>query len=501
MDDQLNWRVVITVIRKNKSWVTHLIPSMLLAMVLFIPCSLASDYTLSGSFIVKPYLQIGNTPLSTNPETLILMWHARDLDLPWSVEIRTVGGDDWLPVEQVSWKRIAVPTIEPHRVYRALLKPLEPGMKFEYRVLEGNQPVFSATGQARKPPGQPCRVIVFADVASGGNRAQRALAYQIFRQKPDLIVIPGDIVYEFGRIAEYRKYFFPIYNADTASPEVGAPMMRSIPFIAGLGAHDVQENILYEEVPDGFAYYMYWTLPMNGPDLKFGDHNTLNFRGGIQQRQSLIEAIQPGYPRMATYSLDYGNTHWSIIDTNDYVDWKDPVMRDWLSKDLKNTNDSNWKFIGCYAPGFQSGRSHLNMQKMRIAADIFEKGGADIVFHGCNHDYERTMPLKFRPTRISESKIKMTYQAVVEGEYILDKTFDGRTQTKPDGVIYITTGVGGASLQNPEQTGRPETWQPFCAQFIGDQFSFTLLDITDTRLIMRQISETGKELDRIIIDR
>ncbi len=472
----------------------------MIAIVLFFTPFCDSVHARFDPFIVKPYLQIGDAPHSTNPGSLVLMWHAGDRDRAWSVEIRNGDTGDWDRVEAPTWRHIAVPTIEPHRVYRAVLTPLEPGTRFEYRVLDGDQHVFSSHGRARRPPGMSCRIAVFADAARN-TQGQRAVAYHVYQSEPDLVVIPGDIVYDSGRISEYRKHFYPIYNADRASPDIGAPLMRSIPFIVAPGAHDVQEQNLYEEVPDGFAYYMYWSLPMNGPELMLGDHNTVQFRGGLERRRTLVETIQPAFPRMSTYSLDFGDTHWAMLDTNDHVDWKDPVMCDWLRADLEAAENAAWKFIGCYSPGFQSGLSHLNMQKMRIAAALFEEGGAGIVFHGCNHHYERTMPLRFHPTRISEGKIKVRTQAVVEGDYTLDKTFDGRTHTRPEGVIYITTGAGGASLQNPRQTGDPGSWEVFTAKFIGDQYSFTLMDITENQVTVRQISETGTELDRIIIDR
>ena len=36
-------------------------------------------------------------------------------------------------------------------------------------------------------------------------------------------VVTGDIVYSRGRISEYATRFFPVYNADDASPGRGAP--------------------------------------------------------------------------------------------------------------------------------------------------------------------------------------------------------------------------------------------------------------------------------------
>ena len=102
--------------------------------------------------------------------------------------------------------------MEPHRVYRALLRPLVPGARFGYRVLLDGGSVFQSSARARKGPGQASRAVVWGDVADGHAPAQQ-LARQVYRQHPDLVVIPGDIVYAKGRICEYRRNFFPVLNA------------------------------------------------------------------------------------------------------------------------------------------------------------------------------------------------------------------------------------------------------------------------------------------------
>src|SRR5256885_6468976 len=53
------------------------------------------------------------------------------------------------------------------------------------------------------------------------------------------------------------------------------------------------------------------------------------------------------------------------------------------------------------------------------------------------------------------------YTTLFRSEWTLDKKFDGATRTKPDGVIYLVTGAGGARVYNPEQQDAPATWQPF----------------------------------------
>ena len=58
------------------------------------------------------------------------------------------------------------------------------------------------------------------------------MALRAFEARPDFIMIPGDIVYEVGRIADYREKFWPVYNADEPSPSAGAPLLRSTLFAA-----------------------------------------------------------------------------------------------------------------------------------------------------------------------------------------------------------------------------------------------------------------------------
>jgi hypothetical protein len=101
-------------------------------------------------------------------------------------------------------------------------------------------------------------------------RGRKASHIRYIKCSRTFVVIPGDVAYNEGSIANYRANFFPVYNADERSAADGAPLMRSIPFIAGLEQHDLQEQYLLKEVPDGFAYFIYWSMPWNGPDLRVG---------------------------------------------------------------------------------------------------------------------------------------------------------------------------------------------------------------------------------------
>ena len=157
----------------------------------------------------------------------MLLWHTTNEPADWKVELRTSQDKTWRAMAPPSEQRIAVKTIDPHRVYRAELTGLTPGEDFRYRVLKAGAPVFESSGQARKSARQSQRFVLFGDCAQG-TPAQSAVAYQASLAHPDFLFIAGDIVYGNGRISEYRQKFFSVYNADHADAATGAPLLRSV---------------------------------------------------------------------------------------------------------------------------------------------------------------------------------------------------------------------------------------------------------------------------------
>ena len=88
---------------------------------------------------------------------------------------------------------------------------------------------------------------------------------------------------------------------------------------------------------------------------------------------------------------------------------------------------------------------------------------------------------------------------MVDGDFEIDRAFDGLTDTTPDGVLYIVTGAGGAGAYDPDQTDNVPTWQPYTMKLVSDMYSFTVVDVNGPKLTLRQVSETGEELDRIVV--
>ena len=426
------------------------------------------------AFLVKPYLQLGDAPRPAAKERLDLMWHTEDRETAWTVEVKGTRG--WVAQAGPTYRRLDVPPLPAHRVYRATLRELTPGARVPYRVKRDGKVVFESEAQARKPGAS--RIVIFGDAADG-SKGQAAIAKAVAGVHPDGVFIVGDLVYGRGRASEYRTRFFPVYNAEEV------PLMRSVPFLGVPGNHDVP----FKGLGDAAAYFAYWSQPLDGPALKAGDADAAPMIPGLHD--AMVVAAGPAFPRMASYSFDYGKVHWTVLDSNVYTDWGNPVLKAWLEADLKAARTATWRIVALHHPLFQSSHSHLDDQWMRPISPLLEKHGVDLVLAGHVHNYQRTAPLRFTPTKVGSRG------RPVQGSFTVDEAFDGKKATRAKGIIHIVTGAGGAELYDPWQTDVRASWQPWTRAFISDRHSFTVLDVDGRTLTLRQLDAEGRELDRI----
>lgn len=449
-------------------------------------------------FLFEPYLQLGDAPGLAAPERAEVVWHAPDRDLDWWVEVRPAPGAAWVRAERPSHRRVLLPKVEPHRVYRATLAGLAPGGRFGYRVGQGPRALFEAEARARVPAGTPHRVVLVGDIAAGTSAAAK-VAWRIGGEKPDLLVVTGDIVYSRGRISEYAERFFPVYNADDAGPGRGFPLLRSTLAVAAPGNHDLATRDL-GFFPDALAYFLAWSQPLNGPLVDPAGPNIPNVQGPPVRRAAFRAAAGPAYPRMANFSFDNGDVHWTVLDANPYVDWTDRGLRDWVTRDLASAPAGSWRLVAFHQPGFNSSVAHFYEQQMRLLADVFERGGVAIAFGGHVHEYQRTRPLTFRVRPRADGKWQAA-DGQVDGEWTLDRDYDGIKATAPRGVIYVITGAGGATLHDVAREDRPESWQPFTDRLRSTVHSYTVMDVTRARLDLRQVDADGKVIDAFAVTR
>ncbi|MBI5773254.1 MAG: metallophosphoesterase family protein [Verrucomicrobia bacterium] len=444
--------------------------------------------------LVKPYVQPGDGSTLGESDVKVIAWLTDQTPGEFVVEygVTPALGKTAQP------KRVAL-DLSPRQKYfnySATLPRLPFNSTVHYRVRLGGKAVREGKFATRKTADQSTRFIVVGDTADG-KPDQRKVAYAMAQTAPEFMLIVGDIVYSKGRVSEYMTNFWPVYNnVEKAGPATGAPMMASIPFYGVIGNHDVGATNL-AAYADGFAAFYFFHPPLNGP--KNNPWNTPI--AGPAEQVAAFKAAAPSYPGLCNYSFDNGAGHFLCLDANRYVAVTDASLQKWIRDDLTKTK-ARWKMVFFHHPGFNSSAKHNSEQKMRLLAPLFEECGVDMVFAGHVHNYQRSKPLKFQPANAT----RLNPKGNVAGQFTLDEKFDGAANTRPDGILYIVTGGGGAKLYDPEFTNQPDKWKndeghtvPFTTKLIADRHSFSVVELDQQTLVLRQVDEDGKEIDRITV--
>ncbi len=448
--------------------------------------------------LVPPYLQPGNSSNLSN-EQKILIWQTDSIPGHFKVEVSLAKPGEIKTIAKTSVVQLKLKN-KTTFLYRATLPKLKFDSEYSYTISLNGQPMAEASFTSRTKE-KTTRFAVFGDCGAGTPQ-QAKIAYQIYQQKPQFVLVTGDNVYRSGLENEYRKNFFPYYTAKEADTLKGAPIMQTIPFYMLLGNHDVFGADL-DKTPDGLAYFYYNDLPLNGPHPK----GMVTVKGN----ESLVKAFKSAngarFPRMSNFSFDYGNVHIVCLDANSYANPVDPTLVEWLSNDLKNTK-ADWKIVSYHHPGFNSSKAHYDYQYMRLLSPVLEQLGVDLVLTGHVHNYQRTLPLTFDPKLDSTgTHYAISPEGRVDGKFTLDQSFDGIINTKPKGIIYIVTGAGGAPLYDLSLSGKPELWKhdpqqnwvPFTTKIVSDIHSFSMIETNGKKLILKQLDAKGVAFDEITI--
>lgn len=487
--------------------------------------------------VVMPYVQPGDPRSKSDTDSKVLHWFTEQQPADYTVEYRVPGGK-WLAARAtriaLDFAELKVPEKEekpaktdkdkadkdkeeaddPDRKkepkvplppekeqhyykYTAALCDLPLSADIGYRVKQGERIIREAAFRTRARIDQPVRCVLVGDMAQG-RPYQHPVAYRIALQKPDFLVALGDIVYPTGRLNQYMHFFWGTYNNTAkADPKIGAPLMASVPFYPVLGNHDIKARLA--KVPDALGTYYCFSPPKNGP----GEGAWVTPLDGDEATIAKFRAANiDSYPFIDVYSFDNGPLHIVVLNVNPKMDLAAPALRKWLTDDLRTARD-RWKIVCYHMPGFHSSKNHYAEQQARPLSPLFEEEGVALTFAGHVHNYQRTMPIKFRPDA------KQLKKKQIDGTFTLDTEFDGIKNTRPKGVIHIVSGGGGASLYGPgldktkdllkKQFGT--NYADYTAKMVADQHSFSVLDCSPNRLELRAINAQGEEFDHMIIDK
>ncbi|MBV9398091.1 MAG: metallophosphoesterase [Bryobacterales bacterium] len=489
-----------------------------------------------------PYIQPGDSGPFGATDQMVVAWQTNETSAnpgPYSVSVSDdpaygdaiqfpVTGrvvDNYLSADPAVFGGLSIPTAYgAHVNYYAVLSGLKYDRQYYYQVTgpgmpaggftasfhtrtQGNHFSFEVQGDEGYYPGIPNTSPVL--VANYEARIihtmfdvdKLPLAGEPRLPHPDFALNTGDNVYIDGSDSNYHDVWFPTWNSNTDSNELGAPFIRSIPLYIVAGNHDVGStgataNLLAADPPtvpgtsgpgpfggnisggDAMAYFNNYYFPLNGPsgvDIQHhftGDTSTesnflFSYKGNSYTSPLAIDALRASttvntgqgskrqIDHQSNYSFDYGNAHVVFLDANPHLfDNQLPSPATYqappsfpftaypsvLSTWLMNDLDSSsqiWKVVVFHQPAFSSGNATLRNDQMRTIAKLLEDHAVNMVFNGHEHNYQRSLPIRALST-VAASPNPTGPAAVA-----VDQNFDGITQTVPDGVLYFVDGAGG----------------------------------------------------------
>jgi acid phosphatase type 7 len=215
--------------------------------------------------------------------------------------------------------------------------------------------------QTANKAGTPFTFGVLADTQENP-RACKILSDMLWAQRPNFVIIPGDLVDSGPNKRQWVEQFFPGMQ----------PLASRVAFFPVLGNHE--ENARH--------YYNYMSVP------------------------------DPEY----YYTFHYGNAQFFVLDSNKDVSPESQQYR-WLEEQLTEST-AVWKFVTYHHPAYSSDeddygdmwkgqRSSNGDVRLRSLVKLYDRFGVDIVWNGHIHSYERTWPLREEKVQEQDGTIYM----------------------------------------------------------------------------------------------
>ncbi len=237
---------------------------------------------------------------------------------------------------------------------QAVLSGLLPGTEYRYRVIVDEENLTAGGEQRFHTPSQGrFTFLVFGDSGLGGLE-QQALARQMAKEQPDLLLHVGDIAYETGTYEEFRTNHFDQYRT----------LLSRAPFFPVTGNHDYGTGM-------AAPFLALHTLPSDGVPLA---------------------------DRGRYYSFDWGDVHFIGLDSDllEFGAARSRPMLDWLENDLRSTT-ARWRVAYFhhlpYPTTHHSGDPVCNLVKSAFVP-VLERHNVQLVLSGHEHNYQRTVPMR-----------------------------------------------------------------------------------------------------------
>jgi hypothetical protein len=456
-----------------------------LLLLAFVPWLLHGEA--APALLIPPYLQLGS---SFSNGALAVVWHTSRASTGWNAQWRSAGATGWS-----TSSTICEPAVD-RDVCTATLPVGRSGTEFDYRVRRNDEVVATGRGHAAAGPGRPVRFAVLGDFGDGTSNQKdlaRRLALEHQSARVDFGLIAGDIAYECGRRDEYERRFFPVLN-----PDDDTAVMRTLPFAAAVGNHDVGD--LRWPLPpfrcsSDYSFFTFWRHP-SGPafEMPVGPkHHPKSPSGGLPSGIGTVAELLAG----ANYAFAWGDAHVTVLDSNRYVNWAHPSAERWLEETLSAGATSRWRFVLIHHPPFNVSDDHEGDQWSRYLVPAFERHHVTAVFSGHVHNFQWFGPARFTPDQASIDRYQAGSRGRLRGAIEVQSDYDGVSAIRARWPVYVITGAGGGSLilESRNRSCPPDvTTTTGCgrrAPADGRGPSLTIVEVTGDAVTIRQVSANG----------
>jgi len=278
----------------------------------------------------------------------------------------------------------------------------------------------------------------------------------------DLIFLLGDNAYLTGTDAQFQTALFDMHQ----------DMLRRVPPIPTFGNHEAFSSNSVSET---------------GPWFDMFTNPTAGQAGGVMSGTE------------AYYSLDYGNVHLIVLDSQGVDRSPGSAMLTWLETDIMSAT-SDWIIAFWHHPPYSKGQFHdsdvegREIDMRENVLPILEANGVDLVLTGHSHSYERSYLLDGH-YGFSDTITPGMILDAGSGDPATDGAYrKGSIGAAPnEGAVYVVTGsaseLRSATLNHP-------------AHRIGLlELGSLVVDVDGTTLTGRFLNDSGAVTDSFTIEK
>lgn len=340
--------------------------------------------------------------------------------------------------------------------HTAVLRNLEPGATYYFRVGDAERDWWSQTGTVTTADGgKDVTFLHLADPQAQNERQyvrawQKVLSAATELYDEDFIINTGDIV-DHGDNA--RQWSWAL---DTGSEYLMNTFM----------------------------------MPATGNHEGMGTNATANY------------FVLPNLPEQDAskgvyYSFDYNNVHFAVLNTEDLDENEGLTDKqlNWLRKDMQSS-DAQWKFVMLHKAPYSQGSHYKDADVCEIRDQLkklMPELDIDMVFQGHDHVYMRTGSLA-NNRHTAYDKTYLNYKGDIY-----------RTQVLPEGTTYVISGTSGVKTYIQNDESKTDRYFPRAEKILSvDAPMFSAVEIVDGVLYFNAYSVTddgAESVDRFAIQK